>query len=123
MYSTQSNLRNYLKFLVVYHSRKTRKVGVHIENFKDKSVTLLMHRRGRFQKYIWHTSMIGLAAAGVLTSGVMGGTSIVASSFPGSGGQQDPRFIETFDPQASGISLDSLINMKTTVSEKPRSEI
>lgn len=122
MKSTPHDIKEYLRFLVIYHSRKTKKVGVKIDRFKDHSVSILMHRRGRFQKHVWHTSMIGLAAAGVLTSGVMGGSSIVASTFPGMG-DQDPRFIETFDPFASGVNLESLVDMKTKESEKPRSEI
>lgn len=81
-----------------------------------------MHRRGKFQKHVWHTSMIGLASVGVLTSGIFGGNSLVASSFPGVGGQ-DPRFIETYDPFASGMNLDSLVDLNTTESSKPRSEI
>lgn len=82
----------------------------------------MMHRRGKFQKHVWHTSMIGLASVGVLTSGVFGGQSLIADSFPGVGGP-DPRLIETFDPFASGVSLNNWVNMRTDVSIKPRSEI
>lgn len=117
-----TDFKDYVQFLVIYHSRKTRKVGAHVERFKDRSVSILMHRRGRFQKHVWHTSMIGLAATGVLASGTLGGSSIVASTFPGMG-DQDPRHIETFDPFASGVNLESLVDMKTKESEKYRSEI
>jgi murein DD-endopeptidase MepM/ murein hydrolase activator NlpD len=92
-----------------------------IEKAKDLTVSGLMHRRGKFQKQIWHGSVVGLTAVGVLTSGTFGGNSLVASSFPGMG-NVDPRYIETFDPNASGISLDSLINFKTDISVKPRAE-
>lgn len=121
MNSTAQDFKQLAKFLVVYHSRKTKRVGKFIEKAKNQSVSVLMHRRGRLQKHIWHTSMISLAAAGMLTSGVMGGGSIVASSFPGMG-DQDPRLIETFDPFASGVSLDALVNIHTNISEKKRSE-
>lgn len=47
---------------------------------------------------------------------------MVASSFPGVG-DPDPRAIQTFDPNASGVSLENFINFKTSISEKPRSEI
>jgi len=117
----RDDLKSYTQFIVLYHSRKTKRLGTHIDRFKDRSVAVLMHRRGRFQKHVWHTSMVGLAAAGVLTSGVMGGTSIVASSFPGVGGQ-DPRLIETFDPFAQGVSLESLVDMKTQQGSNQRSE-
>lgn len=66
--------------------------------------------------------MLGLASVGVLSSGAMGGESLVAESFPGVGGP-DPRIIQTFDPEAQGVSLDALMNFKTDVSDKPRSEI
>lgn len=122
MNSPSNDLKSLLKFLLVYQSRKGRKLGIHFEKFKKIGVEVLMHRRGRFQKRVWHSSMIGLASVGVLTSGVMGGESIVAYSFPGVGGP-DPRIIATFDPNASGVSLDSLMDFKTSVSSKPRSEI
>ncbi len=122
MNSIQDDLKNLLKFLVIYHSRKTKLVANHFEKFKDKSVILLMHRRGKFQKHIWHSSMIGLTSLGVLTSGVFGNNALVASTFPGMI-DQDPRLIQTYDPNASGINLDSFTDMKTLVSEKPRSEI
>lgn len=99
-----------------------KKTAFRFETFKNSSVEVLMARRGRFQKHVWHSSMITLSAVGVLTSGVVGGNSMVADSFPGVGGQ-DPRIIETFDPNATGISLNSLINFETQTSEKPRAEI
>lgn len=122
MNSNRDDLKDLVKFLAIYQSRKTRRLGLMIESAKNSSVDLLMHRRGRFQKHVWHTSMVGLSAFGVVTSGVFGGNSIVASSFPGMG-TEDPRYIETFDPFASGISLENLINLKTSVSDKPRAEI
>lgn len=122
MNSSRDDFKSLLKFLVIYQSRKTKKAAHRFENFKNTSVEVMMHRRGKFQKHIWHTSMVGLASVGVLTSGVLGGDSLVASSFPGVAGQ-DPRVIETFDPNANGISLDSLIDFKTSISQKPRSEI
>lgn len=123
MPSVKDDIKSLLKFLIIYYSRKTRGFLVGLEKFKNLSVGFLMHRRGRFQKHVWHTSMVGLALVGILTSGALGGgDSVVASRFPGMGGQ-DPRTIETFDPNASGISLQSFIDFKTTISEKPRAEI
>ncbi|MBI2595341.1 M23 family metallopeptidase [Candidatus Daviesbacteria bacterium] len=122
MNSTKDDLASLLKFLVIYQSRKTRVFGANFERFKNTSVEVLMHRRGKLQKSVFHTSMIGLASVGVLTSGVLGGNSLVASSLPGVGGP-DPRIIETYDPNASGVSLDSLIDFHTDISQKPRSEI
>jgi murein DD-endopeptidase MepM/ murein hydrolase activator NlpD len=122
MTSASDDLKSLLKFLVIYQHRKSRSFGIHFERFKNVSVEVLMHRRGKFQKHIFHTSMVGLASVGVLSSGAMGGESLVAESFPGVGGP-DPRIIQTFDPEAQGVSLDALINFKTDVSDKPRSEI
>lgn len=122
MNSHSEDFKSLIKFLIIYHSRKTKKTAHAIEGFKNTSVNVLMHKRGRFQKHIWHTSMISLAAAGVLTSGALGGGSIIASSYPGVG-SQDPRFIETFDPFASGITLENFLDMETQISEKKRSEV
>lgn len=122
MNSARDDLRSLLKYLVIYQSKKTKNTARHFEQFKNLSVEILMHRRGKFQKHIWHTSMIGLASVGIFTSGAMGGDSLLSSSFPGVGGQ-DPRIIETFDPNANGISLESLIDFKTSISQKPRAEI
>jgi murein DD-endopeptidase MepM/ murein hydrolase activator NlpD len=122
MRSHREDLQSLLKFVIIYHSRKTKKIGIRVERFKNVSVNVLMHRRGRFQRHVWHTSMIGLAAVGVLTSGVMGGGSIVQSSFPGTK-DQDPRLVQTIDPFSSGLSLDSLVDMHTKESERQRSEV
>lgn len=121
MNSAADDLKSLAKFLVIYHSRKTKALGTHFEKFKNFSVEILMVKRGKFQKSVWHTSMIGLASFGLLTSGVFGSDSIVASSFPGVGGK-DPRLIQTFDPYASEVSVNSLTGLQTLVSPKPRSE-
>lgn len=122
MNSPRKDFSELLKYLAVYQAKKTHRLGLAVERVKDLTVTGLMHRRGKFQKQIWHTSVVGLAAAGIITSGTFGGDSLVATNFPGTGGV-DPRYIETFDPNASGISLDSLVNFRTDISDKPRSEI
>lgn len=122
MNSAVDDLKSLSRFLVIYHSRKTKKIAIHFESFKNYSVEVLMFGRGKFQKPLLHSSMIGLASVGVLTSGVFGGQSMVASSFPGVG-EEDPRLIQTFDPFAQGVSLESLVNLQTDVSQKPRSEI
>lgn len=122
MNSTSDDLKSLLKFLITYHSKKTKRLAVQFEHFKNSTVEIFMLKRGRFQKHIFHTSMLGLATVGILTSGVFGGQSLIASSFPGVGGQ-DPRLIQTFDPFASGISLESFVNFQTSISSKPRSEV
>lgn len=122
MNATRRDFQEFAKFLIVYHSRKTKLVGIHIEKAKNTSVKALMHRRGRFQKHILHSSIISLASVGILSSGVMGSDSLLASSFPGTA-ENDPRIIQTFDPNANGVSLDNIMDFKTSVSDKPRSEI
>lgn len=122
MNSLFDDLRALLKFLIIYQTRKTKKVIVSFEHFKNSAVDLLMHRRGRLQKHFFHSSMVGLASVGLFSSGVFGSDAIISKSFPGVGGP-DPRIIETFDPNASGFSLEALTDFKTSVSEKPRSEI
>lgn len=122
MNTPKKDFSELLKYLAIYQARKTHRIALFVEKAKDLTVTGLMHRRGKFQKQIWHGSVVGLTAVGVITSGTFGGNSLVASSFPGIGAV-DPRYIETFDPNASGLSLDNLINFKTDISVKPRAEI
>jgi murein DD-endopeptidase MepM/ murein hydrolase activator NlpD len=122
MNSPKSDLKYLLRYLVIYQSKKSIWAGNKVERFKNSTVDILMLNRGRLQKRIYHGSMITLAGIGVLTSGVMGGNSIVASSLPGSG-NEDPRIIQTFDPNTQGISLNSIVNLKTAISDKPRAEI
>jgi len=76
------------------------------------------------QKRVWHGSMVGLSAFGLLTSGLFGGQTIVSSSFPGVGGP-DPRFVNAFDPSLDKDDpvLNSLYDTHTNISQKPRSEI
>ena len=81
-----------------------------------------MLKRGILQKKVWHGSMIGLSAFGIITSGVFGGQTIVSSSFPGVGGE-DPRFAATFDQNPDDPVLNSLYDTRTNISEKPRAEI
>lgn len=74
------------------------------------------------QRKMWHGSMIGLSAFGMLTAGVFGGQTIVSSSFPGAG-IQDPRFAYNFDPVQNDPVLNSFYDTRTNISQKPRSEI
>lgn len=122
MNSKYQDCQSLLKFLVIYQSRKTKGALFHIEKFKNGSVDVLMHKRGRLQKYVWHTSMVGLASVGFLSSGAVSGNFMVASSFPGMAGQV-PASTETFDPATDKSVLNSLIDFKTSVSDKPRAEI
>lgn len=93
-----------------------------IEEFKNWQVELLMFRRGVLQKKVWHGSMIGLSAFGLLTSGVFGSQTIVSSSFPGVGGE-DPRFVAGYELQSDDPVLNSLSDTRTNISQKPRAEI
>lgn len=92
------------------------------EKFKNWMVDLLMFRRGVLQKRFWHTSMIGLSAFGVLSSGVFGGQTIVSSAFPGVG-REDPRYATIYELNSDDPVLNSLYDTHTKISQKPRSEI
>ncbi|MBI2593900.1 M23 family metallopeptidase [Candidatus Daviesbacteria bacterium] len=122
MPSLLSDLKSLFKFLLVYQAKKTARVALALETFKNTAVAVLMHRRGRMQKYFFHASMLGLVIIGLVSSGIFGSDAIMVKSFPGVG-EPDPTIIETFDPNASGLSLKSLVDFKTSISEKPRSEI
>ena len=119
----RDDLQSLLKFFVVYQSTKTKKVAFRVESYKNTSVELLMHKRGRFQKHILHTSMVGLASIGFLSSGVIGGgNSIVASTFP-IAQATDSKSVQTFDPSSQGVTLGSFMKLETDVSNKMRSEV
>lgn len=122
MNSAKDDLKDLLKFLIIYQSRKTRFLGNGVETAKNTTVEVLMHRRGKFQKHVWHTSVIGLSAMGFVTSGVMGSDTLIASTFP-SYTQSDPQVIDTFDPTQNGGDINSIIDFKTSISDKPRAEI
>jgi murein DD-endopeptidase MepM/ murein hydrolase activator NlpD len=123
MYSQKRNdFKDLLKYLLIYQSKKTKYLGQVLENIKNQTVGLFMHKRGRLQKHVWHTSVITLASIGFLSSGILNGDSIIATSFPGMGAE-DPRLVETYDPTKDNQILGGLIDFKTSVSEKPRSEI
>ncbi len=81
MNSTSDDFKQLLKFLVIYQSRKTHSVAKGFEGFKNSTVNVLMHKRGRFQKHFFHSSMIGLASIGLLSSGVFGSDAMIAKSF------------------------------------------
>lgn len=122
MNSVHDDLKSLVKYVVIYQSNKTKNLGIKFENLKNSTVVVLMHRRGRFQKHFFHSSVIGLASIGVVSMGIFGNDAMLSNSFPGVGGQ-DPRIIQTFDPNANGASLNALIDFKTDISQKPRSEI
>lgn len=122
MQSLLSDLKSLFKYLVVYQAKKTARIAKSLEGLKNRAVEILMHRRGRLQKYFFHASMLGLVGLGLVSSGIFGSEAIVVKSFPGVGAP-DPTVIENFDPHASGLSLKSLVDFKTSISDKPRSEI
>lgn len=116
-----ANFHTFSKFLTSYLKKKVVLFASYFEKFKDLQVDLLMFRRGILQKHIWHSSMIGLSAFGVVTSGVFGGQTIISSSFPGIGGQ-DPRFMNVVMMDTTDPVLNSLYDTRTNISVKPRSE-
>lgn len=118
----KDDIKSLVKFLLIYQSKKTRKLASNIEKTKNKAVNLLMHRRGKFQKHFFHSSMIALAAIGTVSSGLLGGDSMVAKSFPYVSAA-DQRDVQTYDPNNNDEGLKSLIDFHTSVSEKPRDRI
>lgn len=92
MNSKWNDIQALIKFLFIYQGRKTKKIAIAFENFKNSTVEVLMHRRGRWQKHFFHGSMVSLASIGVLSSGIFGSDAMISKSFPGVGGP-DPRII------------------------------
>ncbi len=122
MNSITDDLKALLRALIWYSKRKIKYFAHEFEGFKNFVKDVLMTGRGIHQKRFWHGSMLGLLSVGVLTSGVLGGQSLISSTFPGIGGP-DPRFAEAFEPFPNGPIISGAQDPHTSVSEKPRSEI
>ncbi len=122
MNSVRDDLKSLLHALVWYCQRKVKYLSFHFETFKNLVVKVLMKGRGIHQKSFWHGSIIALAIVGILTSGIFGGQSLISASYPGVGGP-DPRFVSAFEPFPNGPVVTGFADPKTTVSQKPRSEI
>ncbi|MBI2017797.1 M23 family metallopeptidase [Candidatus Daviesbacteria bacterium] len=122
MNSLADDIRALSRALIWYSKRKIKYFAHKFEELKNFWVEVLMSGRGIHQKRFWHTSMIALGLAGILTSGIFGGGSIISSSYPGVGGP-DPRFISAFEPHPAGIVLEGFGDTQTIISQKPRSEI
>lgn len=121
MNSLTDDLRALLHALIWYSHRKIVYLSANFESFKNLVKDVLMHGRGEHQKRFWHGSMIGLASVGILTSGVLGGQSLISSTFPGIGGP-DPRFATAFEPFPNGPVISGFQDPHTNISDKPRSE-
>lgn len=119
MNSLRDDFQALLKALVRYSHKKVKLFAHKFEGLKNRLVEVLMQRRGELQKHFWHGSMVALASAGVLTSGVFGGQSLISSTYPGIGGP-DPRFAMAFEPFPGGPLLTGSQDTRTNISEKPR---
>lgn len=122
MNSIKDDFKAFLSALIWYSRRKIIYFSRRFESFKNLIKDVLMIGRGIHQKRFWHGSMIALILVGILTSGVLGGRSLVSSTYPGIGGP-DPRFTEAFEPFPNGPLVSGSQDPHTKVSEKPRSEI
>lgn len=123
MNSLLKDLRLFISFLLIYLNQKVVYFASLFESFKNLTVDILMFKRGILQKKVWHGSMIGLSAFGIITSGVFGGQTILSASFPGVG-PEDPRFVNIYNPPViDDPILNSLYDTRTNISQKPRSEI
>ncbi|MBI2600325.1 M23 family metallopeptidase [Candidatus Daviesbacteria bacterium] len=115
------DLKSLLHALNWYTRRKFVYFAIKFEGIKNFIVLTLMEKRGAAQKRVWHSSMVGLASVGILTSGIFGGSSLISSNFPGIG-DPDPRFVDSFEQFPNGFVLTGEQDTHTAVSEKPRSE-
>lgn len=122
MNSLRDDLKALIHALIWYSKKKIKYFAHRFEGFKNFLVEVLMIGRGVHQKRFWHGSMLALALVGILTSGILGGQSLISSTFPGIGGP-DPRFVSAFEPYPAGPILSAFQDTHTDVSSKPRSEI
>lgn len=122
MNSVADDFRALIRALIRYFKHKIIFFSYKFEDLKNFIKDTLMAGRGIHQKRFWHGSMLSLVSVGILTSGILGGQSLISSSFPGIGGP-DPRFAEAFEPFPNGLVLAGVADTHTDISEKPRSEI
>ncbi|OGE42237.1 hypothetical protein A3B45_04380 [Candidatus Daviesbacteria bacterium RIFCSPLOWO2_01_FULL_39_12] len=122
MNSQKDDLIALIQTLVWYLNKKTKILAAAFEKNKNFWVEILMQKRGMHQKRFWHGSMLGLASVGILTSGILGGGSLISSTYPGIGGP-DPRFSDAFEPFPNGEVIEGFGDIHTNISQKPRSEI
>lgn len=122
MNSLKDDFKALLYALIWYFKLKVKFLAHKFEGYKNLVKDVLMYERGIHQKRFWHGSMLGLLSVGVLTSGVVGGQSLISSTYPGIGGP-DPRFTLAFEPFPNGPVVSGLQDPQTQISEKPRSEI
>lgn len=122
MNSFADDLKALLRAFLWYSQRKIKYFAREFESVKNIVKDILMAGRGVHQKRFWHGSMIALVLVGILTSGVFGGQSLISSTFPGIGGP-DPRFAQAFEPFPNGVVVTGSQDTRTSISEKPRSEI
>ncbi len=122
MNSIQDDLKALLRAVIWYSHRKILYFSREFEGFKNFIKDILMIGRGAYQKWFWHSSMLALVLVGILTSGVLGGQSLISSTFPGIGGP-DPRFASAFEPFPNGPVVTGFQDPHTEFSVKPRSEI
>lgn len=122
MNSLKDDIQALSRALIWYSKRKIIHLSHQFEGLKNFVKEVLMQGRGINQKRFWHGSIIGLASVGILTSGILGGQSLISATYPGIGGP-DPRFAQTFEPFPNGPLIEGFGDTKTSVSIKPRSEI
>lgn len=123
MNSKKEDFKALLKAFFWYTNKKTKVLAKNFEEVKNFLVEVLMQKRGIYQKRFWHGSIIGLTSVGILTSGVLGGESIISSTYPGFGAS-DPRFALAFEPFPNGPVIEGFgEDIHTDISQKPRSEI
>ncbi len=122
MNSLIDDLRALLSALIWYSKRKIVYWSYQFETFKNFIVEVLMQGRGVHQKRFWHGSIIILAIIGIISSGVLGGQSLISATYPGIG-DPDPRFTLAFEPFPNGPTLREFQDTHTDISQKPRSEV
>lgn len=122
MKSFKADFLGFCKFITSYFKSKAIFFARQFESHKNWLVDVLMFKRGLLQKRFWHSSMVGLSAFGVITSGVFGSNTIVSSTFPGVS-SHDPRFGQNIEPNTNDPVLNSLFDTHTQISQKPRDKI
>ncbi len=113
------DLKLFFKFVIKYLLKRLHLAGLHFESFKKVFVSILLWRRGFLHKPFVHASLLALAVVAIVAGGAIGGTGIVAGSYPG---VEDSLVIAT-DQSTPDTPIEMEITPVTIISDKPRDSI
>jgi len=117
--SLLADLKLFFRFCIRYLLKRLHLAGLHFESFKKFCVSILLWRRGILHRPFVHASLLALAIVAIVSGGAIGGTGIVAGSYPG---VEDSFVLATSQTQPEP-TIEAEITPVTVISDKPRDSI